>query len=105
MEVWLPNTSPAPRAISDWKLVLPRVRDRAKRAQPPAPSAPVVAIGGSVGALPAFTELLDHVPADTGLAFVFLQHLDPRRDSLLVQLLSAASSMPVREVEDEMRLE
>jgi two-component system CheB/CheR fusion protein len=73
--------------------------------QPSAPSAPVVAIGGSVGALPAFTELLAHVPGDTGMAFVFLQHLDPRRDSLLVELLRAPSRMPVREVEDAMSLE
>jgi two-component system CheB/CheR fusion protein len=65
----------------------------------------VVAIGGSVGALPAFTELLAHVPGDTGMAFVFLQHLDPRRDSLLVELLRAPSRMPVREVLDEMSLE
>jgi chemotaxis response regulator CheB len=99
---------PARPAIADWKLLLtraPRVRASAKRVQPSAPGAPVVAIGGSVGALPAFTELLAHVPGDTGMAFVFLQHLDPRRDSLLVELLRAPSRMPVREVEDEMSLE
>jgi two-component system CheB/CheR fusion protein len=71
----------------------------------PPPCVPVVAIGGSVGALPAFTKLLGHVPADTGMAFVVLQHLDPRRDSLLAQLLSAPSRMPVREVRDGMTLE
>jgi two-component system, chemotaxis family, CheB/CheR fusion protein len=66
---------------------------------------PVVAIGGSVGALPAFTKLLGAVPDDTGMSFVVLQHLDPRRDSVLAHLLSAPSRMPVREVRDEMQLQ
>jgi two-component system, chemotaxis family, CheB/CheR fusion protein len=69
------------------------------------PHVPVVAIGGSVGALQAFTELLGHVPADTGMAFVVLQHLDPRRDSLLAHLLRTPSRMPVREACDSMTLE
>ena len=38
---------------------------------------PVVGIGASAGGLEAFTELLRHLPSDTGMAFVFVQHLDP----------------------------
>ena len=39
---------------------------------------PVVGVGASAGGLEAFTKLLKHLPADTGMAFVLVQHLDPR---------------------------
>jgi len=39
---------------------------------------PVVAIGASAGGLEAFQELFRHMPADTGFAFVLIQHLSPR---------------------------
>jgi two-component system CheB/CheR fusion protein len=38
---------------------------------------PVVAIGGSAGGQQAVTELLQHLPANTGLAYVYIQHLAP----------------------------
>jgi len=43
----------------------------------------VVGVGASAGGLEAFTELLRYLPADTGLAFVLVQHLDPRHESIL----------------------
>ena len=46
-------------------------------------SLPIVAIGASAGGLEAFTELLSHLPDDTGLAFVRVQHLDPAHESYL----------------------
>ena len=49
-----------------------------------------VAIGASAGGLHAFTEFLEHLPPDTGMAFVLIQHLDPDHKSLLVDLLGAA---------------
>jgi len=61
---------------------------------------PVVAIGASAGGLEAFTELLRRLPADTGMAFVFIQHLAPGHESMLVQLLSRETAMPVRQVEN-----
>ena len=66
---------------------------------------PVVGIGASAGGLEAFTELLEHLPADTGMAFVFAQHLDPRHKSNLAQILSRSTPMPIREATDGMRLE
>src|SRR5262245_54043036 len=66
---------------------------------------PVVGIGASAGGLEAFTQLLDHLPNDTGMAFVFVQHLDPARESLLAELLSRATDMPVKVVEHGMRVE
>jgi chemotaxis response regulator CheB len=38
---------------------------------------PIVGVGASAGGLEAFTRLIKHLPADTGMAFVLVQHLDP----------------------------
>ena len=51
-------------------------------------SFPIVGIGASAGGLESFSELIARVPADTGMAYVFVQHLDPRHDSLLAKILS-----------------
>ena len=65
----------------------------------------VVGIGASAGGLEAFTELLSHLPDDTGMAFVLIQHLDPKHESHLTELLSKESKMPVSEVKGETRVE
>ncbi|HOQ46118.1 MAG TPA: chemotaxis protein CheB [Bryobacteraceae bacterium] len=61
---------------------------------------PVVAVGASAGGLEAFTALLRRLPAQTGMAFVFIQHLDPTHESRLAQLLSRETVMPVTFAED-----
>src|SRR6185295_4604332 len=62
---------------------------------------PIVAVGTSAGGLEAFQELFRHMPADTGLAFVLIQHLSPRHESLISELLSQLTAMPVRQVAEE----
>jgi len=62
---------------------------------------PVVAIGASAGGLEAFQELFRHMPADTGYAFVLIQHLSPRHETLIPELLSSLTPMPVRQVVEE----
>src|ERR1035437_1738844 len=66
---------------------------------------PVAGIGGSAGGLEVFKHLLADLPADTGLAIVFVQHLDPKHHSLLTEILSRSTSMPVSEAADGMRVE
>lgn len=66
---------------------------------------PVVGIGASAGGLEAFTRLLKHLPVDTGMTFVLVQHLDPVRESVLTKLLSKATTMPVREVTNNTRVQ
>ena len=66
---------------------------------------PIVGIGASAGGLEAFTELLQHLPLDTGMGFVLVQHLDPHHESALTHLLTRATSLPVREVTDNLRVE
>jgi two-component system CheB/CheR fusion protein len=65
----------------------------------------IVGVGASAGGLEAFTELLRHLPDDTGMAFVLIQHLDPLHDSHLAELLAKESKMPVAEVTDGTRPE
>lgn len=62
-------------------------------------------MGASAGGLEAFTHLLKSLPVDTGLGFVLVQHLDPQHESALVQLLTRATSMPVREATHNQRVE
>ena len=60
-------------------------------------SFPVVAVGASAGGLEAFSQFLRAIPNNTGMAFVFIQHLDPKHHSILSELLAKAASMPVLE--------
>src|SRR5258708_837646 len=66
---------------------------------------PIVGIGASAGGLGAFTGFFEHLPADTGMAFVLVQHLDPTHESILTDILSKTTALPVREVENNMPLE
>ena len=59
----------------------------------------IAAIGASAGGIEATTELLSHVPPDTGMAFVLVQHLDPSHHSMLTELLSKKTPMRVVEMD------
>jgi two-component system CheB/CheR fusion protein len=69
---------------------------------PESKSFPVAGIGASAGGLEAYTQLLQSLPADTGMGFVLVQHLDPTRESALTEILAKATAMPVCEVTDEL---
>ena len=55
----------------------------------------IVGIGGSAGALNAYKALLDAMPADTGMAFVIISHMNPTAHSQLAKILSLHSKMKV----------
>lgn len=63
---------------------------------------PIVGVGASAGGLEAFTQLLTHLPIDTGFGFVLVQHLDPQHPSALPQLLSRVTTMPVLEAKNNL---
>ncbi len=54
----------------------------------------IVGIGGSAGALNAYKALLDHLPADTGMAFVIISHISPDAYSQLAEILARHTRMP-----------
>jgi two-component system, chemotaxis family, CheB/CheR fusion protein len=74
----------------------------AKAASPPFP---IVGVGASAGGLEAFTQMLSALPVDTGMAFVLVQHLAPTHSSLLADILSRTTAMPVTEVADGLRVQ
>lgn len=66
---------------------------------------PIVGIGASAGGLEAFTTLLKALSPDLGMAFVFVPHLDPHRESAYVQILMRSTTMPVVQIENRMQVE
>ncbi|MCY1333099.1 Chemotaxis response regulator protein-glutamate methylesterase [compost metagenome] len=69
---------------------------------PDSPCGPIVGIGASAGGLEALSEFLVSMPADSGAAFLVVQHLDPSRASLLSGILSSQTRMQVLEGADGM---
>ena len=63
-------------------------------------SFPVVAIGASVGGLEAISALLKNLPIDTGMAYIYVQHLNPDHKSFLTSILSKITKMKVQEIEN-----
>jgi len=80
----------------------PRISEAAR---PPSSYFPIVGIGASAGGVEAFSQILRALPADTGMGFVLILHLDPTHASMLTEILSRATSMPVSEVTDQMAVE
>ena len=66
---------------------------------------PVVALGASAGGLDTFRKLFDALPASNGMAFVLIQHLDPKHESMMVDLLAGHTPMKVLQAADGMPLE
>ena len=66
---------------------------------------PIVGIGASAGGLDACKGFFNAVPAESGMAFVLIQHLDPTRESLTAELVGAYTRMRVVQAADGMRVE
>jgi two-component system CheB/CheR fusion protein len=64
----------------------------------------LVAIGASAGGLPALEEFIANAPLNAGLAWVVVQHLDPTRETVLVQLLQRSTRLPVCEAVEGLRV-
>jgi two-component system CheB/CheR fusion protein len=65
----------------------------------------VVGVGASAGGLAALKTLFDHVPEDSGMAFVVVIHLSPEHESHLADLLRPHVKMEIRQVTESVRLE
>ena len=66
---------------------------------------PIVGIGASAGGLEALEQFFRHAPANSGMAFVLVQHLDPNHASLLTEILQRTTTMPVVEALDQIPVE
>ena len=65
---------------------------------------PVVCVGGSAGGLDAYTRLLQHLPADMGVAIVIVNHLRTTA-TLLHELLPRYTEMPVELITESLIIE
>ena len=65
----------------------------------------VVGIGASAGGLDAIQQFFKNMPSDSGLAFVVVQHLSPDYKSMMAELLSKHTVMPVTQASSGMCLE
>jgi two-component system CheB/CheR fusion protein len=59
-----------------------------------------VGIGASAGGLEAFSSFFARMPADSGMAFVLVQHLSPDHKSILAELVGKTTDMDVIEAVD-----
>jgi len=66
---------------------------------------PVVGIGASAGGLDAVRAFLKALPAKSGMAYVFIQHLSPQHESNLPEILQKVAPFPVHEITDNIHLE
>jgi two-component system, chemotaxis family, CheB/CheR fusion protein len=103
--------SPAETRHGSARSARSRERDRHPRrlategANDAAPVIPIVGIGASAGGLEAFKQLFRGMPADSGAAFVLIQHLDPTRESLTAELVGTYTPMRVTQAKDGARIE
>ncbi len=65
---------------------------------------PIVGVGASAGGLEALQKLFGAMPADSGIAFVVVTHVQPHRESLLPELLAQVTDMPVVPSAEAIRL-
>ncbi|MHB1563808.1 MAG: EAL domain-containing protein [Leptospirillum sp.] len=64
----------------------------------------IVGVVASAGGLSAFNEFLKGIPPDSGLAYIFLQHLDPSHESVLSEILQKGTSLKVVPVQVPVRV-
>jgi two-component system CheB/CheR fusion protein len=65
----------------------------------------IVGIGASAGGLDACRNFLDALPAECGMAFILIQHLDPTHESMMVDLLAGHTLMTVLQATEGMRID
>jgi two-component system, chemotaxis family, CheB/CheR fusion protein len=63
---------------------------------------PIVSIGASAGGLEALEQFFQNMPANTGLAFVVIQHLAPDHKGIMPELLQRITPMKVQQASDNL---
>ena len=66
---------------------------------------PVVGIGASAGGLQAIKLFFEHMPKDSGMAFVIILHLSPDHQSIADQIIQESTRMPVLQVTQPVPIE
>ncbi|MDR6943176.1 CheR family methyltransferase [Mucilaginibacter pocheonensis] len=66
---------------------------------------PIIGMGGSAGSFKAFEKFFTHMPADCGMAFIIVIHLDPQHKARVADLIQNYTRMPVIEAENGILVE
>jgi two-component system, chemotaxis family, CheB/CheR fusion protein len=100
------RVTPSARKSADRNTTAPRAPYPDLHAKAAVSSGPaVVGIGASAGGIDALSRFLSGMPADSGLAFIIVLHLDPTRESRLAPILAGHTPMPVVEITDGITIE
>jgi two-component system CheB/CheR fusion protein len=100
-----PSAARTPVKPKEQKPPAPAERPTPQEETRPSAEFPVVGIVASAGGLEAFKKFFAQLPADSGMAFVLVPHLDPNHQSLMAELLGRHTPMPVVEAKDGQRVE
>ena len=106
----VPNCATASQEL-DASSVESESRNLSRPDEEPAESAagssgiPVVGLGGSAGSLKSFEDFFAAMPADSGAAFIVIQHLAPAHASLLPELVAQHTRMKVVQAQDAVPVE
>lgn len=65
----------------------------------------IVGVGASAGGLEALEAFFRAMPADSGMAFVVVQHLSPDFKSHMEELLTRQTSIPVHRIDDGVKVQ
>ncbi len=78
----------APRSVAPGDAAIPQAANA---------SFPIVGIGASAGGVPALIAFFSAASSDAGIAYVVVQHLPPDHTSLMAEILTRHTAMPVQE--------
>lgn len=65
----------------------------------------IIGIGSSAGGLDPITQILKKLPDQLNAAIVIVQHLNSKHKSLLVEILSRSTKIPVLEIKDGIKIQ
>lgn len=78
--------------------------DPGSKARDPSSPSLIVGIGASAGGLEALQKLFTNLPPKSGMAFVVIQHLDPKHESIMGDLLGKFTTMEVQTVSEPVKV-
>jgi two-component system CheB/CheR fusion protein len=94
----MPKAGEKGRTRNNHKIVPSAITPKIDEPHGPSKLFPIVAIGASAGGLEALTQFVGHISPEIGMAYVVVQHLDPKHKSMLVELLARHATISVEEV-------
>ncbi len=66
---------------------------------------PLVGVGASAGGIDSFKKFLKAVPPNSGMAYILVQHLSASHESILPEILSRSTTIPVQSITDDCEVE